>query len=104
MDAFDEQNGAFGDVDFVSAVFAHAGFEVVGREVDDFACESALEVGVEEGEVEGVEAFVVVFAVFVAGRVVAVDEVVVERNHLRFHQARHQLDGEPLCGGGFSGG
>ena len=76
--------------------------ETVCREVDFFARKEAAQVRIEPFEVECVEAFVVVVAGLVERRLVAVHEIVVERNHLRRHEVGHELDCEPLGGSGLS--
>lgn len=104
MYAFDEEDGAGLEAEALAVVLAAAGLEVVGGELDFLSGEDVGEVGVELRQVEGVEAFVVVVAVGVARGVLAVDEVVVERYHLRFEQVGHELYGEALCGGCLAGG
>ena len=91
MDALDEKNGTVVEAYAVAAVFASAGGEVVVGEFCLFAAEQPLQVVVECRYVESMEALVVIFARGVARRALAVDEVVVKRNHARFEQVGRKV-------------
>ena len=81
---------------------AFAGDEVVARHGKALAGEKALQVVVEESEVDGFERFVVVLAVGVARGLVSVDEIVVERDEHGIQPQDAQLDAQTLGRGGLA--
>ena len=97
MDALDHEHVVVGHAQPPAVAFAHARLEIVLGQLHLLATEEGVELRVEQGQVEGVEALVVELAVGVERRVGAVHEVVVERNLQRFEAVGQQLDAEPLA-------
>ena len=102
VDSLDEEHVVAVKAQRAVALYASSEIERVGREVYLLSGEKSTEVGVEQFEVKGVEAFVVVVAGLVEGGMLAVDEIVVERDHLGDDEIGHQLNGETFGGGGLA--
>ena len=94
MDALDDEDGALVERQRRVVPRAAPGDEVVAGNVDALAPHQAAQVVVEELQVDGLERLVVVLAVFVAGRMLAVDEVVVERDEHGLEPQHAQLETE----------
>ena len=104
VDAFQDEDGVVVDAQLVAFEFLFAGVEVEARQFHFLAPQEGLQLGVEQLEVEGVERFVVVVALLVAGCVFAVHKVVVQRDGVGAQPVGHQLHAEALAEGGLSGG
>ena len=83
---------------------ARAGDEVVARHLDTLAVDKAFEVVVEQLQVYGFERLVIVFAVLILGRMLAVDEVVVERYDHGVEPEYAQLYAQTLREGSLAAG
>ena len=82
VDAFHEEHVAVLQAETVAIEDAVSLLEVELRDLHLTACEQVGELLVEESHVHGAERFVVTLAVLVDGRIVAVDEVVVQFDYL----------------------
>ena len=100
--AFKNDNVARADLQFPSIEFPFATDEVVAWQFHLLAVEQLIHLFTEECCVHSLDAFEVVFAVFVEWCVDAVDEVVVGRERVWVHSAGHQLYGQSLAGCGLS--
>ena len=81
---------------------AASGDEVVARDIDAFALHQAAQVVVEQFEVDGFERLVVVVAVLVLRGLLAIDEVVVERDQHGAQSEHAQVDAQPFGRGGLA--
>ena len=104
MDALDDQHGMCIDTQLVAGEHTLTGGEVELGELYLLALEQGIELGIEEGEVKGVERLKVVLAMFIERCEFAVDEVVVEREGHRMEAICHELYGEALAEGGLARG
>ena len=90
------------ELECVATIFSHAGFKIIGGHFHLFTSNEAGDVGIELLKVEGIEALVVVVAIFIARGAGAVNKVVVERNHFGLDVVGHELNGKSLRRGGFA--
>ena len=96
VDALDKQYRSFVEFHAVATVLPHAEFEVIIRQLDLFAADDSIEVGIKLLEIQRVERLIVIIARLVEGSHFAVDEIIVERDHPRLEQVGHQLHAEAL--------
>ena len=83
-----------------AALLAAPGLEVIARELHLLAGKEGVHLTVQQGDVKRVETLEVVVARLVEGRLVAVYEVIVERDAYRAYAVGKQLDRQALaCGG-----
>ena len=104
VDAFHDDDIVLSYAELLPVVKALSRLE---GELGDFhflACQQPLDVVGERVYVERVDAFVVIFAVLVAGRVLPVDKIIVQGQVDRTDAVYHQLDGKPFAERGFPGG
>ncbi len=80
MDALDDEDVVLPHLQFLAARMAGASGEVVLRQLHLLATEEGIKLLINQFEVEGIEALVVVFAIGILRRMLAVDEIVVERD------------------------
>ena len=77
-------------------VHAPSEFEAVCGEVYFLTVQQGLQIVVEQVKVESVQRLVVIFSILVEGCLVAVHEIIVERDQLGGHEIGHELYGEAL--------
>ena len=104
VDALDDENVVGLHAQLLAALLAASRLEVIFRQLYLLATEERVELVVDELEIEGIDALVVIFALVVLGRVLTVDKIVVERNLQRFDAVGQQVYAQTLAGGGLSGG
>ena len=97
MYAFHHKHFVLAQTEFLAALFALARLEVVLGQFHLFAVEKGIELGVEQRDVEGVKALEVIVALVVERSLVAVEEVVVERDGHRAYAVGEQLYGQPFA-------
>ena len=77
-----------------------ARLEIIARQLHLLAIDEGVQVIVEQFEVQGIERFVVVFAILVLGCLVAVKEIIIQRYVKRLYPVYEKLYGQTLaCGG-----
>ena len=99
MDALDHQHLIVVQLESATALLAASRLEVVARQFHLLAPEEGVHLLVEQRQVQGVQVFVVVVALLVAGRLVAVDEIIIQRDGYRFDAVDGQLYRQSLAGG-----
>ena len=104
MDAFDDQYRPLVELQGVVVPLAGAGNEVVTRNIDALAPFEAFQMVVELFEVDRFECLVVVLSFFVAWRLFAVHEIVVQRDQYRVESQDPKLYAQPLGEGGLAAG
>ena len=102
VNALDDQHRTVVELQRVVVPLALARDEIVTRHGKALAGEQALQMVVEEFQIDGFERFVVVFAVCVQRGLVAVDEVVVERDEHGFQSQNAELNAQTLGRGGLA--
>ena len=102
VDALDDEDRAFVERQRRVVPRAAPRDEVVARDVDALAPDQARQMVVEKLQVDGFERLVVVVAVGVARGLLAVDEVVVERDQHGVQSQHAQLDAQPFGRGGLA--
>ena len=78
VDAFQDEHRVLVDAQLFAPEFLFAGSEVEARQFHLLAVQQGAELFVEQFEVEGVERFVIIVAVFVKGGILAVHKVIVQ--------------------------
>ena len=104
VDAFDDQYRPLVELQGVVVPLAGAGDEVVTRNIDALAPFEAFQMVVELFEVDRFECLVVVLSVFVAWRLFAVHEIVVQRDQYRVESQDPELYAQPFGEGGLAAG
>lgn len=109
-EAWVEAVDALGDDELIGlegdggALGTFTGDEIEVREVNSFAVDEGVEVEIKEREVEGIDRFEIGLAEFVAGGLIAVEEVAVHFEGEGADTMGEELDGEAFGEGGFAGG
>ena len=102
VDAFDDQNRTLVERERGVVPRAAARDEVVARNIDALAAHEPAQMVVEQVEVDGLQRLVVVLPVGVLRGLLAVHEVVVERDEHGVQPQHAELDAQPLGRGGLA--
>ena len=100
--AFNHKHVVFLHFQLLSTGPADTRLEVILGQFNLFATEKCIELFVDKVQVEGINAFIVVFSVLIMWCLVAVNEVVVKRNLQGFQSVCHKLYGKTFARCGLS--
>ena len=103
VEPFDHQHGVFLQFEFIAAEDTLTLVKIIGRQADLLAVHQIVHLLAEERQIDGIDILEVILSVLVFGRIHAVDEIVIHREHFGTDTVDQQLDLETFGESGLTG-